>query len=339
MSGDDKVLAGGNVYYVKRDGSVQYSFNGADLASLQDEKKKVNGFTLTYTSREACKENSAKKFTVTMIGRCKKGVSVNKAEFQKGTTWGVAADCKQSITVDSDKACDFVSINGIVSQLGKFKYLLGAGFIVAGLALAFAGTKIVAYVFGLLVFIGAFSVTFGIGYNVMPTSAISTATLAIITVVGILVGAVAVYFLNAFQEAWGTALLMGWASAMGVEALIPAVYAAADGKILLVAGIIAFIAGFAFGRGYKTTLKAALMATIGVGFLLLGISMYAGGFTATKWSIYAYITAAAVLSLGCFWFQRMMFPAAVEMDEQTGEAKDAFGDCSDDDVLGCDTAE
>lgn len=111
---------------------------------------------------------------------------------------------------------------------------------------------------------------------------------------------------------------------MAVEALLPAVWPAADGKVLLVAGLVAFVLGLICGRTYKTTLRAALMAAIGVGFLLLGISMYAGGFTATKWSVYVYIGAGVVLGGASFWFQRSHFGVDYDVDETTGQKKGAF---------------
>ena len=213
--------------------------------------------------------------------------------------------------------------------------MIGAGLIVAGLAIAFAGVRIFNIAFVILVFLSGFTAVFLLGYNILPANAITYGSLAGVGVAAALAGSVAAYCLNKVQKEWAFPVFTAWAAVMGSEALIN--LATEDGRVQLVVGILSFAIGLYVGYKCKLCIKAGVLAFLGTGLFLQGVALYAGGFKATKWSAFVYLGGFAVMGAGTWYFQRRYFQEEynkLEVDYVTGDSRDAFADQDEGDFMG-----
>ena len=133
-------------------------------------------------------------------------------------------------------------------------------------------------------------------------------------------------------------LLAGWAGAFG--GLILAEVLGQKGIPEFCICVVGFVAGWWLGGSLKNTIECTLTAFVGSGIFVNGVQMYAGGFGATSWSLWAYIGGGIALGLGGAIFQRYMFrdddKRAFEDEDGDGvDDKDVMRDDEETRICGC----
>lgn len=208
-----------------------------------------------------------------------------------------------------------------VATLNNFFGVFCIGF---GLAMVFYGKRIIEWVYRLIVFTVFFGLTFGLAYNVM------TMTLGVQIGVACgcaLVAGVLTYVLDWIQKKFGIALLVGMCGIYG--GMFLATVAGQEKIVKYIIVMVCGVIGFVIGMYTKLTILCTLTAACGAGMLMYGISLEAGGFSATTWSLYAYLVGGVVLAITGAVLQRYWF-----RDDGKKQAKDEDNDgVNDHDVM------
>ena len=152
------------------------------------------------------------------------------------------------------------------------KKFIGIISIVVGLALAFAGSKFIPLVLGVLLGSGVFFFCFLIGAVVIN----GTGAMIGLTVVGLILGGAAGYFGYKVLERYGTRVLAFVSAAIGImllTTLIPQIPPAGKLAAAFVGGIFGFVlSGYA-----KAYIESIGTAIIGSGMFVLGLDQYLPG--------------------------------------------------------------
>jgi len=210
-----------------------------------------------------------------------------------------------------------------VATLNNFFGVFCIGF---GLAMVFYGKRIIEWVYRLIVFTVFFGLTFGLAYNVM------TMTLGVQIGVACgcaLVAGVLTYFLDWIQKKFGIALLVGMCGIYG--GMFLATVAGQEKIVKYIIVMVCGVIGFVIGMYTKLTILCTLTAACGAGMLMYGISLEAGGFSATTWSLYAYLVGGVVLAitgavLQRYWFRDDGKKQATDEDNDGVNDNDVFDD-------------
>ena len=98
--------------------------------------------------------------------------------------------------------------------MDAIKPYVGFILIACGLALAFAGGKLLIPAFGLLFFLSGAGLIFMVSYNFLPAGSASPVWLGVIAFFAIVIGAVVASVTKKFAEEWAMALLAAWGGIM-----------------------------------------------------------------------------------------------------------------------------
>jgi len=211
-----------------------------------------------------------------------------------------------------------------VQTLNAFFGVFCIGF---GVAMVFYGLRITQWVYRLIIFTILFGILFGIVYNMFPRVELGVQIGA--AVVCALLAGVGTYFLDWIQKQYGISLLVGMCAVYGGFFLSE--LTGQTGNIKLAILVVCFIIGFFIGGKLKLTLLVILTSSAGSGMLMYGISLEAGGFSATSWSLYAYLAFGAFMAIlgAClqrYWFRDEYKAATKDADEDGVNDNDVFDD-------------
>lgn len=260
------------------------------------------------------------------MGVCNGNATGELAAIASGDSATEVIGCEQTFRVESKDACNYLYYGEYtemaIATLNNFFGIFCIGF---GGAMVFYGYGITKWVFRLLAFTILFGLLFGLIYNCMTLPELGV-QIGVACACAIVAG-IGTYFVDKFLEKWGVPLMLMMCGVFGgffVSGLAKQV-----GIVSYIIVIVCAIAGLLVGMYVKVTLMCTLTASCGAGMLMYGISLEAGGFNATPWSLYAYLAVGVILALAGAIIQRIIF-----RNEGKKESKDEDGDgVNDNDVF------
>jgi hypothetical protein len=242
------------------------------------------GFTLTWTSKEACAADSTKKFTFKINAYCAKkkdGASdpalkeVTKYSADMYKTWVAGPDADTSCSAEysyyGDEACKLYTFE-LGEALEFVQKFMGLFLLIGGLAFLFFGTKLLIWGFYGLVFILASAVTFFGIYNLALPTSTSKYILAGVLVVCLIIGGFAAYCTGKMFDKYGVALI----STVGgiVVGLEICQLFSTNSLYVSVAALVGGAVGFYLGKKLDLLAKSVTTSLIGAFLLLSGVKCY-----------------------------------------------------------------
>ena len=248
----------------------------------EDSVNLYNGFKLKYnatyeaTDDQKC-EGSGMPLTDTINAVCNKETAAGAGVWTEVTTSG----CNLELQFVGSEACKLydVDISKYFAGLTKF---IGAISIILGLVLCFVGSKFILIVFGILVFLLAELIMWGILYNThmfQPEEIEEKKGLILgLGVVVLILGILASYYLAKFADKYAVPLISGYVGGVIAFMLIGGVKIPAAAKL----ATIVVVAATTVYYSYKVQrfVKSAGTACIGAFILFNGIGKYVGGYPA-----------------------------------------------------------
>ena len=132
------------------------------------------GFELEFKSYNKCsvQPDDSKKFKLTIKAFCTPKVGGVAPEGKWSTLSSGSDKCETVIRYDGPEACDRYTLE-VQRYLKIVRPYLGLIFLLTGLALTFAGRKLVIPAFGFLFFLGSSGLIFMLCYNFLPAGVVS----------------------------------------------------------------------------------------------------------------------------------------------------------------------
>lgn len=227
-----------------------------------DPNTDYSGYTLTFTSDQACGDSF---FKVSVEATC----GTDGAE-----TWssGAEDDCSAILKYTGAQGCKEYSFK-YMRYAEVLKPYIGALMIIGGLFLVFVGSKLVVQIFSIAIFFTVLLASFVTFYNViLPKSTPGYAYLIILILCGV-AGGFAAYYTKKLAETYAVALVAGWGGvilALVIAEIVGITNATATVAMAAVLGVLGFIAGKEMNR----LVKCSVTAFIGAGFVMKGVSFY-----------------------------------------------------------------
>ena len=309
---------------------------------------KVDGWTITWESREQCAEDSTKKYSVVLEGECKKnGGDDTTGKFTDTTKSGDT--CKSTAKYSGKHACVTASIP-ISRYMAKIAPFVGFILIFFGLVMVFKGQFFLHKVVGILVGLVSAVIIFGCGYGLMPND-VAPGVLIGVLILSIILGGVISYFSYKFTFKWAGAILSGIGGVVAVGLIVKV--AGLKGAIGPILCFLGCILGIYLGNKYKTFINSSCTSMIGAFMIVRGIGCYAPGYPNEtgmasqaaagdlnfKNEVYFYFGGFLVIFIFGFIWQMRDARLHIESDSyknmENGEGFDAFEGQEESRKCGC----
>lgn len=261
-------------------GKPVYTFLNADIESLNQlpeqasetaDANKDNGWTITWTSREACAANDKKKFTVEVTGLCKADQAVGTF----GTVTEGAEKCSASVTYTGANACG--KPIKLIESLKKLAPFIGGIFIVLGLVMTFFGAKFLFQVFGIIIGTVVAAILFLLSYALFLPLDAETGLVAGVSVACIVLGGLAAYFSYRFTKAF-TVQILGAVGGVVVFLMLAKALKQNKKWIPIIFAVLGAALGWFLAHKLRHLVKAGATSLVGSFLLVRGVGFYAPGF-------------------------------------------------------------
>ena len=262
---------GTNDAYMMIDGECKYAFNeGALFTGIAGDKPNSEGdadyvgFKLEMQSSKACKDDD--KFKVTINAYCDEKEDAGKLKVLKQTECSLEAEFK------GKEACKLYTFE-LGKHLNKVKPFLGALLIIGGLAMTFAGAKLLFQIFGGLVFLLTTSGLFMIIYNFFLPVTSSGYIVSAVAVFASAIGILLAIFTYKFAKEWAVTLLAAWGGII-LSMVIVSLAGITNATLSILLAVICAIAAGYFGKKMDKIVRTAGTSFVGAGLVIKGVSFY-----------------------------------------------------------------
>ena len=262
------------------DNKPVYTFLTSDIESLDQlpeqasetaDANKGDGWTITWTSREACADNKNKKFTVQFTGRCAADKAVGEfSDFAIG-----AEKCSATATYTGANACS--EPIRLVESLKNLAPYVGAILIILGGIMAFFGSKFLFQVFGLIIGTVAATILFMLSYALFLPVDAATGFVAGVIIACVALGGLFAYFSYRFTKTF-TVPILGAVAGVVIFLMLAKTVKLHQKKYTLIVALVGAIVGWFLAYKLRRLVKAGGTALIGSFLLVRGVGFYAPGF-------------------------------------------------------------
>ena len=264
-----------NGFLVDATGAPLYTFGDAQIETLKqaaDVKVPVQGWTITYTSKEKTCGDAKEAFVITMTGTCDETATTKSTLVAAA---GGTTTCAAKVDFVGKEACPTeIPIQKALGALGPF---YGVILLVVGSLMCFAGRKFVFIVLGSVIGFVAFAVLFGLSYALFLPVDISTGLLAGVIFVCALIGGALSYGTFKFTKAYTVQILAGVAGAV-IFVMLGKMAKLHKAYFTYIFAIIGAAVGVFLGTKFNKVVKSGATALIGSYLMVWGVGQYAPGY-------------------------------------------------------------
>ena len=272
-SPDDKAKAGGDI----TERTCKYTFQEPVFEGIKDTEsdvaEKMKGYSLTYTSGEACDGGSKVSYKMNVL--CKE-------DADDGRKFKVASSdkCAVEMNFEGPEGCSFDL--DVTKYLAPLSHFFGLFEILIGVVICFFGSKFLPLTFSTLIFMMVNGIVFGISYNMQilvdpRTYEPNIPVIAGVAIVSVALGVAAGYYSYKFAKDYAVALLAGWCGG-ALMALILTPITALQGQVKVILIFVAVLLSIRGAQKVNRYIKSVGTAFIGAFLMMYGLGQELGGF-------------------------------------------------------------